>query len=113
MLLVIHSTANPLLASVDSYASAVTTFAIPSESELMAAKKLSIIGSTEAALTKIAQDLQRQLESNPIYRELNLVRKALAEIRSTSSSRKNASTVPEHDAGYPTRLIEPVDRCLH
>jgi superfamily II RNA helicase len=58
----------------------------------MAAKKLSITGLTEATLTKLAQDLQRQLESNPIYRELVLVRKALAEIKSTSSSGKNNTT---------------------
>jgi superfamily II RNA helicase len=54
----------------------------------MAAKKLSTTGLTEATLTKLAQDLQRQLESNSIYRELTLVRKALAEIQSSSSSTK-------------------------
>jgi hypothetical protein len=54
----------------------------------MAAKKLSTTGLTEATLTKLAQDLQRQLESNPIFRELIFVRKALAEIQSSSSSAK-------------------------
>jgi hypothetical protein len=86
----------------------------------MAAKKLSTTGLTEATLTKLAQDLQRQLESNPIFRELIFVRKALAEIQSSSSSAKtdkrlgrvtavSAACEALKEAGRPMSIHELVE----